>query len=47
MWAIKSSRMRLAGHVAHMGKRRCSHRDLVGKPEGQRKNLEDPGVDGG
>jgi hypothetical protein len=30
---IKSTRMRLAGHVAHMGKRRDAYRILVGKPE--------------
>ena len=33
---IKSSRMRLAGHVARMGERRGVHRVLVGKPEGKR-----------
>ena len=32
---IKSRRMRLAGHVAHMGERRCIYRFLVGKPEGE------------
>jgi hypothetical protein len=31
-----SRRMRLAGHVARMGKRRGVHRVLVGKPEGKR-----------
>ena len=38
---IKSSRMRWAGNVAHMGKRRGIHRILVGKPEGKRP-LERP-----
>ena len=33
---IKSSRMRWAGHVARMGKRRGVNRVLVGKPEGKR-----------
>jgi hypothetical protein len=28
--------MRWAGHVARMGKGRCVHRILVGKPEGKR-----------
>ena len=37
---IKSKRMRWAGHVACMEKRRGGYRILVGKPEG------DPGVDG-
>ena len=31
-----SSLMRWAGHVAHMGKRRCIYRVLVEKPEGKR-----------
>jgi hypothetical protein len=43
---IKSRRMRQAGHVACMGERRGEHRILVGKPEGKRDYLEDPGVDG-
>ena len=34
--AIKSRRMRWAGHVACMGYRRLAHRVLVGKPEGKR-----------
>ena len=34
---IKSRRMRWAGHVARMGKRRCVYRCLVGKPEGKRQ----------
>ena len=33
---IKSRRMRLAGHAARMGERRCVYRVLVGKPEGKR-----------
>jgi hypothetical protein len=32
---IKSRRMRWAGHVARMGKRRGVYRVLVGKPEGK------------
>jgi len=46
IWVIKSRRMRWAGHVAHMGKRRGAYRiwwgDLM---EGD--HLEDPGIDGG
>jgi hypothetical protein len=42
---IKSRRMRWAGHVASMGKRRRPYRVLVGKLEGQRQ-LGNPGVDG-
>jgi hypothetical protein len=33
---IKSRRMRWAGHVAHMWKRRRVYRVLMGKPEGKR-----------
>jgi hypothetical protein len=33
---IKSRRMRWAGHVARMGKKRNIYRLLVGKPEGKR-----------
>ena len=33
---LKSRRMRWAGHVARMGKRRGVYRVLVGKPEGMR-----------
>jgi hypothetical protein len=33
---IKSRRMRLAGHVARMGKKRIAYRILVGKPEEKR-----------
>jgi hypothetical protein len=34
--AIKSSRMRWAGHVARMGERKGVYRVLVGSPEGKR-----------
>jgi hypothetical protein len=34
--AVKSRRMRWAGHVAHMVEDRGVHRVLVGKPEGKR-----------
>jgi hypothetical protein len=33
---IKSRRMRWAGYVARMGKKRNAYRLLVGKPEGKR-----------
>jgi hypothetical protein len=33
---IKSRRMKWAGHVARMGKRRCVYRVLVGKLEGRK-----------
>jgi hypothetical protein len=33
---MKSKRMRWAGHVARMGKKRNMYRLLVGKPEGKR-----------
>jgi hypothetical protein len=33
---IKSSRVRLAGHVARMGEKRNAYRILVRKPEGKR-----------
>jgi hypothetical protein len=33
---IESRRMRWAGHVARMGKKRNAYRLLVGKPEGKR-----------
>jgi hypothetical protein len=39
--AIKSRRMRWAGHVARMGEGRCVCRTLVGRPEGKRP-LERP-----
>jgi hypothetical protein len=38
---IKSRRMRWAGHVARMGKRRGAYRVLVGRPKGKRP-LERP-----
>ena len=43
--AVKSRRMRWAGHVVRMGEGRGVHRVLVGKPEGKRP-LGDPDVDG-
>ena len=36
MWVIKLRRMRLAGHVAHMGEERGMYRVLVEKLEGKR-----------
>jgi hypothetical protein len=33
---IKSRRMRWAGHVARIGKKRNAYRLLLGKPEGRR-----------
>jgi hypothetical protein len=36
MLAIKSRRMRWAGHVACMGEKRGAYRILVGRPEGRR-----------
>ena len=33
---MKSRRMKWAGHVARMGRRRGVYRVLVGKPEGKR-----------
>jgi hypothetical protein len=33
---MKSRRLRWAGHVARMGKRKGAYRALVGKPEGRR-----------
>ena len=36
VWAIKSIRMRWAGHVARMGERRGVYKVLVGKSEGER-----------
>jgi hypothetical protein len=44
---IKSRRVRLAWHVAHMGEKQNAYRILVGKPEGKkplgrpRRNWED------
>ena len=43
--AIKSRRMRWAGHVARMGEERVAYRALVGKPEGKRP-VGNLGVDG-
>jgi len=40
---IKSRRIRLAGHIARMG--RGAYRVLMGKPEGKKPH-GDPGVDG-
>ena len=34
---VKSRRIRLAGHVAYMGERKCVCMVLVGKPEGRRQ----------
>jgi hypothetical protein len=42
---IKSRRMRWAGHVERMGKRRGIYSVLVGRPE-RTNHLEDPGIDG-
>jgi hypothetical protein len=42
---IKSRRMRWAGHVARMGKRRGAYRILMGKPEGK-NHLKNLSVDG-
>jgi hypothetical protein len=36
IWVIKSRRTIWTGHVAHVGKRRCAYRILVGRPEGRR-----------
>ena len=36
VWVIKSTSMRWAGHVAHMGERRGVRRVMVRKPEGKR-----------
>ena len=41
---IKSRRLRWAGHITRVGKRRSAYRVLVGKREG-RNRLEDQGVD--
>ena len=48
MWAIKSRRMRWAGHVACMGEERGVYRVLLGKPEGRRPRcrwVDDIGMD--
>jgi hypothetical protein len=36
IFRVTKSRMRWAGHVAHMGESRGVYRVLVGKPEGKR-----------
>jgi hypothetical protein len=36
IWAIKSRRMRWAGHVARVWEKRGAYRILVGRPEGRR-----------
>ena len=36
IWVIKSRRMRWAGHVAHMGKRRGAYRFFMGRTAGRR-----------
>ena len=36
IWVIEARKMRWAGHVVHMGDRRGTFRDLVGRPEGRR-----------
>jgi hypothetical protein len=36
VWVVRSRRIRLARHVAHMREGRGVHRVLVGKPEGKR-----------
>jgi hypothetical protein len=41
---MKPKRIRWAGNVARMAKRRGAYRVLVGKP-GERDHLEDLGVD--
>jgi hypothetical protein len=41
---IKSRRMRRAGHVTRMGKKRYAYRILVGKPEVKR-HWEDLNID--
>jgi hypothetical protein len=37
--------MRLEGHAACMGEMTSAYKILVGKPEGKRDHVEDPGVD--
>ena len=36
VWVIKSRRMRLVVHVAHMCERKVIYKVVVGKPEGKR-----------
>jgi hypothetical protein len=43
---VIKSRVREAGDVARIGERRGIYRIFVGKPEGKRDHLEEPGVDG-
>jgi hypothetical protein len=42
---VIKSRMRWAGHVAHIGERRVAYRVMVGKPAGK-NHLEDLVLDG-
>jgi len=42
---LESRRMRWEGHVARIGERRDVYRILVGKRDGERDHLGDPGVD--
>jgi len=37
VWVIKSRKMRWAGHLARMGKKRDVYKVLVGKPKGMRQ----------
>jgi hypothetical protein len=43
--AIKSRKMRWAGHIAHMGDMRNAYNFFIVKPE-RKNHLEDLGVDG-
>jgi hypothetical protein len=43
---IKSRSMRWVGPVASMGEMRNGYSNLVGKPEGKKKQLDDTGIDG-
>jgi len=45
VWVIKSRRMRWAGHVACVRESRHVYRVLMGKPEGMRPLVIDPGID--
>jgi hypothetical protein len=42
---VISRRMKLARHVAGVGKKRHAYTVLVGNPEGK-NNLDDPAIDG-